>query len=194
MAFTNFDTKEINCKIIYFGAPASGKTANLRSVYASTASEIRSGLMEFADTEPQTPFFDFLPVSLGQVKDFHLKMHLFTIPVNSLYKSVPSVILKGVDGVIFVADSRLEALADTLECFYGMRKILADEGYNAADLPRVFQYNKRDHEDIVPLDVMRAELNPGRLPDYEAVATRSIGTMETLHSMAKQVIQRLAHG
>lgn len=193
MAFTNFDTKEINCKVIYFGPPASGKTANLKSIFASTSSEVRTGLLEVApDDGSSSRLFDFLPVSLGHIKDFHLKLHLFTIPTNSLYQSVPSVILKGVDGFVFVADSRIEAIADNIDCFAGVRRLLTETGYNIADLPRVFQYNKRDLPELAPVEILRNELNPGRMPEQEAVAVKSLGTMETLQAMAKQVVKRLA--
>jgi signal recognition particle receptor subunit beta len=191
VAFTNFDTREINCKIIYFGPAGSGKTANLRSIYASTSNEVRSGLLELSDPGGTTQFFDFLPISLGHIKDFHLKLHLFTIPTNSLYESVSSVILKGVDGFVFVADSRVEALADNIQSLLDARRLLTEEGYNAADLPRVIQYNKRDLGEAVPVEVLRQELNQVGSPEHEAIAIRSVGTMETLQSMAKMVIKRL---
>lgn len=191
MAFTNFDTKEINCKVIYFGPQGSGKTANLRAIYAGTSSEVRSGLLELNDPSGPTQFFDFLPISLGHVKDFHLKLHIFTLPVNSLYESVRSVILKGVDGFVFVADSRIESMADNIEAMLEAKRIMTDEGLNVAEMPRVIQYNKRDGKDIVPIDVMRAELNRSGYPDQEAVAIKSIGTMETLQAMAQLVVKRL---
>jgi signal recognition particle receptor subunit beta len=192
MAFTNFDTKEINCKIVYFGPRGAGKTANLRAIYGSTSTDVRSGLIELEGGEGPTRFFDFLPISLGQVRDFHLKLHLFTLPANSLYESVTSVILKGIDGFVFVADSRVEAMADNVQALRDTRRLLTEEGYNVADMPRVFQYNKSDLEDLVPAEILRAELNPGSLPDQKAVATQGVGTMETLQAMAKQVLKRLA--
>ena len=192
MAFTNFDTKEINCKVIYFGARGAGKTENLRSLLANTSTEVRSGLLELDDPAGTTRFFDFLPISLGHVKDFHLKLHLFTLPSNPLYESVSSVILKGVDGFVYVADSRVEAMADNVDGLAVARRQLAEEGYNVADLPRVIQYNKRDLPDLVPLEVMRAELNPGNMPDQKAVATQGVGTMETLQAMAKLILKRIA--
>lgn len=192
MAFTNFDTKEINCKIVYFGARGAGKTENLRSIYKNTSAEVRSGLLELEDAAGPTKFFDFLPISLGHVKDFHLKLHLYTLPTNSLYESVTSVILKGVDGFVYVADSRVEAMADNVEGLLAARRLLTEEGYNVADMPRVLQYNKRDLADLVPLEVLRQELNPGAVPDHKAVATQSVGTMETLQSMARLVMKKIA--
>jgi len=192
MAFTNFETKEINCKILYFGAPGSGKTTNLRAVYQQTSAEIKSGLLELSEGGGTTQFFDFLPVSLGQVRDYHLKLHLYALPPHTLYPTLNSVILKGVDGVIFVADSRLEWMAANIDHFLQMKRLLASEGYNVVDLPRVIQYNKRDTPARLPIEALRRELNPAGLPDQEAVATNGIGTVETLQLMAKLVLQKLA--
>jgi len=194
MAFTNFETKEINCKIIYFGPHGAGKTENLRSIYSNTSAEIRSGLLELNESKGATQFFDFLPVSMGFVKDFHLKLHLFTLPTNSLYESVSSVILKGVDGFVFVADSRVESMVYNVDSLTAAKRKLTEEGYNIAEMPRVIQYNKRDMNDLLPIDVLRAELNPGGVPDHEAVAMNSIGTMETLQTMAKSVIKKISSG
>ena len=150
-------------------------------------------MLELAQDQSSTKFFDFLPISLRKVQDFHLKIHLFTLPVNSLYKSVNKVMLKGVDGFVFVADSRIEAMADNVEALAGARRMLTEVGYNIADMPRVFQYNKRDLDNIMPVEVMRQELNPGLAPDHDSVATERQGTIETLESMAKLVLQKLVH-
>jgi len=192
MAFTNFETKEINCKIIYFGPRGAGKTENLRSIYKNSSADVRNGLIELDEGQGATRFFDFLPLSMGQVRDFHLKLHLFTLPANPLYESVQSVILKGVDGFVFVADSRVEAMADNVDGMSAARRILAAQGYNVSDMPRVIQYNKRDLGDVLPLELLRQELNPGQLPDQKAIASQSIGTMETLQAMAKLVLKKIA--
>lgn len=192
MAFTNFDTREINCKVLFFGPRGAGKTENLRSIYKNTSAEVRSGLLELEDEQGPTRFFDFLPISLGHVKDFHLKLHLYTLPTNSLYDSVGTVILKGVDGFVFVADSRVEAMADNAEALATARRLLTNEGYNVADMPRVFQFNKRDLPDVLPIEILRQELNPGAVPDHKAVATQGVGTMETLQSMASLILKKLA--
>ena len=192
MAFTNFDTREINCKVVYFGPRSGGKTENLRSVYKNTSAEVRSGLLELDDAAGPTRFFDFLPISLGHVKDFHIKLHLYTLPTNSLYESVATVILKGMDGFVFVADSRVEAMADNADALSNARRLLTEEGYNVADLPCIVQFNKRDLPDVLPLEILRQELNPGAVPDHKAVATQGVGTMETLQSMAKLILKKLA--
>ncbi len=192
MAFTNFDTKEINCKVIYVGPAGAGKTANLRSIYTSTSSEIRSGLLELSEQEGPTRFFDFLPVSLGHVRDFHVKLHIFTMPRNTFFESVSDIILRGVDGYVFVADSRVESMADNIESLLELKKLLADFGMNPSEMPRVIQYNKRDVKDAVPLEIMRQELNRMSSPEQEAIAIQSIGTMETLQLMAEGVLKKLA--
>ena len=193
MSFTNFDTKEINCKIIYFGPPGVGKTANLRALYKQTAEELQSGLVEMSAAIPRTQFFDFLPMSLGRVQDFHLKLHLFSLPLTPLYETVQSVVLKGLDGFIFVADSRVERLASNINYLNDLRRLLSEEGFNLTDLPRVIQYNRRDEPRAVPVEILKRELNPGGDPDQEAIATESTGTLETLQMMAKQVLYRLSH-
>lgn len=192
MAFTNFETREINCKVLYCGPKGSGKTANLRSLLQKTSADVKTGVLELGDVPGPTQFFDFLPISLGQVNDFHLKLHLVTLPQNSIYETLPSILVRGVDGVVFIADSRIESMVDNIESLAFMRRFLNDEGYSVADLPKVFQYNKRDLKNIVPLDVLRKELNLGRSPDNEAVALKNVGTLETLHAMAKLVLEKLS--
>lgn len=191
MAFTNFDTKEINCKIVYFGPKGAGKSANLRSILAKSSSEVKAGLFEIEDVG-STPYFEFLPVSLGYVKDYHIKLHLYTLPPFSLYESVVSTILKGIDGWVFVCDSRQEALYDNVSALEKARALLAAEGLNLGELPFVMQYNHTDAVRRVPLDLLRRDLNPQMLPDREAAAPNHLGTLETLHLMADQILAQLA--
>lgn len=191
MAFTNFESKEIHCKVVYFGAPGSGKTANLKSIFTATSAEVQSGLIELQDQSGATCYFDFLPLSLGRFRDFHLKLHLFTLPMNSLYHTVPTVILKGIDGFVFVADSRVECLADNAMYLQKCRKILLDEGFNIAELPRVIQYNKRDMPGAIEIEILRQELNPSKAPEFEAVATKGQGVIETLEGLAHLMTRNL---
>ena len=192
MAFTNFDTKEINCKVAYLGPQGAGKTANLRSIFKATSAEVKSGLLDFNDRTQSTEFFDFLPISLGHVKDFHIKLHLFTVPFNPLFGNLPAVLLKGLDGFVFVADSRFEAMSDNFVALNDSRRRLLDHGFNISDMPRVIQYNKRDQPETLSTEILRAELNPTDLPDFEAVATQDTGTMETLKSLTEQVLRKIA--
>lgn len=194
MAFTNFETKDIHCKVIYFGPASAGKSENLRSIFNQTSAEIRSGLLELQQEDGSTRYFDFLPLSIGQMGDYHVKMHLFTLPVSSLYQSTASVILRGVDGFVFVADSRVESLIENTKAMNKCRRLLQDEGYNVAELPRVIQYNKRDLDGILPIDILRKELNPAGYPDIEASATQNVGVMECLESLARQIMDKLEQG
>lgn len=192
MAFTNYETKEINCKVVYFGSRGAGKTENFRSIFKNTSKELQAGLLEIGDARESSHFFEFLPVSIGFVGQYHFKMHLYTLPFQGLYETVNSVILKGIDGYVFVADSRLEAMAANIQALTELKSVLTDEGYNVSELPRVFQYNKRDRQGVVSLDILRQELNPTAAPDHEAIATESKGTLETLQSMSKLVLQKLS--
>lgn len=192
MAFTNFETKEINCKIVYFGAEDSGKASNLRSLYETTSREIKSGLIELDKRKSENKTFSFLPISLGHVRDFHLKAHLFILPSSSLYETVPSVILKGIDGFVFVCNSEIKAMSKNVESFNITKKTLSEQGYNPIDMPKVIQYNKRDLKDIVPIELLKKEFNYSNFPEQEAIANQSIGTIETLESIAKQVIKKLS--
>lgn len=194
MAFTNFETKEIHCKIVYFGPKGSGKTENLRSIFNQTSSEIKSGLLELKQDDSSTRYFDFLPISVGQLGEFHIKMHLFTLPVSSLYESTASVILRGLDGFVFVADSRADCIVRNINALNKCKKILLAEGYNVADLPRVVQYNKRDLPDIFPIEILRQQLNPSGYPDVEASATNNLGITESLEAIAQQIMDKLEQG
>lgn len=192
MAFTNFDTKEINCKIFYFGPPYCGKTTNLRAIYKKTSLEFQSGLMRFEETTYPTRFFDFLPLSLGQIRDYHVKLHLYTLPTNSLYKHVNSVLLKGIDGFVFVVDSAFDALNENIKYLNYVKNILIDEGVNFLELPKVFQYNKRDLHDAIPVPILRQTLNTYGVNDNEAIASQGIGSMETLQQIAKLILKKLS--
>ena len=194
MAFTNFETKDIHCKVIYFGPAAAGKSENLKSIFNQTSAEIKSGLLELQQDDGSTRYFDFLPLSVGTLGEYHVKLHLFTLPVSSLYQSTASVILRGVDGFVFVADSRAECLVDNIKALNKCRKALQDEGYNVAELPRVIQYNKRDLPGIFPVEILRQELNAAGYPDIEAAATKSLGVMECLEAIARQIMDKLEQG
>lgn len=192
MAFTNFDTKEIHCKVLYCGPSGAGKTSNFRAVYGKTSQEIKSGLFEMAEKEG-IEFFEFLPLSLGYVKDFHIKVHLYALPAQPYYESMQTTILKGVDGLVFVADSRIEALADNIRTWQNVKKLLTNEGINFAELPFVIQYNKRDIDGALPIDLLKQEINTLNFPDLEAVAVEGIGTMETLHMVTKAVLGQIGY-
>lgn len=147
--------------------------------------------MELQEQDGSTRYFDFLPLSIGQLGDFQIRMHLFTLPVSNLYHSTSSIILRGVDGFVFVADSRVECLIENVEALRRCRKVLQDEGYNLHDLAKVIQYNKRDLQEVLPVALLRQELNPMGEPDMEASATANFGTVECLESIARQIMEKL---
>ena len=189
MAFTNFETREIHCKVLYLGPKGSGKTANFQDIYKQTALKHDQHRLKI---EPeQSPFFEFLPISLGYLRDFHLKLHLYTVSLSPLYSSVFPVLLKGVDGLVFVFDSSLEAIMNNRGAIQEAKDLLARHGYNFATLAKVIQFNKRDHEASLPIEILRRELNPVGITEVEASAVRSIGTMETVQAVAKQILDQL---
>ncbi len=192
MAFTNTDAKEINCKIVYLGAPKSGKTANLRAIYASLAQEVKAGLVELSEVAEQTKLFDFLPLSLGQVHGHHLKLHLLAMPLLTPHTTLRSILLRGVDGVVFVLDSSVERVGDNVDAFNEMKNIFKNEGLSVLQTPMVLQFNKRDLPNTVPLDILRSEFLLSGAQEIEAIATEELGTMETLKAVTKQILLKMA--
>lgn len=192
MAFANMETKEINCKVLYFGAKGAGKSTNFQTIYRQSQSRLSDD--SFVLEKDQVPFFEFIPISLGHLKDFHIKLHLYTLPSNPLLESVSTVMLKGIDGFVFVFDSRLSAMDENISHWHKVKEILSREGHNMITLPRVLQYNKRDHSEAVSLPILRKELNPGGSVDIEASALNAMGIMETLQQISKQVLDSLAKG
>jgi signal recognition particle receptor subunit beta len=193
MAFTNLETKEINCKIVYFGAKGSGKTANLRSIFSRTSPQTKTGLFELTgDDNPL--FYEFLPLSIGTVGDFHIKVHLYTLPNHDLYESVYSILLRGLDGFVFVGSCQFDQVADTVKEQARIKELLIREGYNLGDLPCVMQYNKADLMPEGKLDVLADELNTLGAETCKAVASQNIGTMETLELVTRKVLEQLTRG
>lgn len=195
MAFTNFDTREINCKIVYFGAKGAGASENLRSLYSLTSPEMKSGDFEWVPGSGAggLPFsFEFLPINLGMVRDYRIRLHLFTLPGLHLFPTLGSTMLKGIDGFVFVVDSRVDSISKNIAALNQARKQLMEAGYNLGELPRVIQYNQRDHENVVPVSILRQEFNPTDAPDQSAVATASEGTLETLRLLTAAILERLA--
>lgn len=189
MAFTNLETREINCKVLYLGPPGSGKTTNFQSIYQQRGLSLSQDRFQL---EPEkSPFFEFLPLSLGYLKDFQIRLHLYTMTLSPLYRTVSATLVKGVDGVVFVFDSRFAALEANLNCWRESKEIFSRLGQNLIMLPKVLQYNKRDHEEALPLELLRNELNPSGLPEVEASATMSRGTLETVQAIARAVLDQL---
>ena len=194
MSFINYSSREINCKLVYYGPGLCGKTTNLQYIYNKTREDAKGKMISLATETERTLFFDFLPLSLGEIRGFRTRFHLYTVPGQVFYDASRKLILKGVDGVCFVADSQMERMEANIESLENLRENLAEQGYDLDKLPYVVQYNKRDLPSAVPLDELAEMLNPTKVPEYEAVATIGTGVFDTLKALAKQVLQELRKG
>ena len=191
MAFANFETKEINCKIGYFGPEGCGKTANLHSIFRMTSAKMKTGLFELS-RKKNTEFFDFLPLSLGKINDFYLKMHLFSFPLVNLYKTASLMMMRGIDGYVFVTDSRLESVLANFEAVDQLKKIFDEVGDSFVNVPCVFQFNKIDLSDQQIVRALSEEINPLGHASFEAIAIESVGTLETLNAITKKILTQLS--
>jgi len=191
MSFINYSSREINCKIVYYGPGLCGKTTNLQYVYGKTNPDVKGKMISLATETERTLFFDFLPLSLGEIRGFKTRFHLYTVPGQVFYDASRKLILKGVDGVVFVADSQIERMEANVESLENLGVNLREQGYEIENVPYVVQYNKRDLPNAAPLDEMRRVLNPLGVPEFEACATVGTGVFETLKSVAKGVLSDL---
>jgi mutual gliding-motility protein MglA len=194
MSFINYMAREINCKIVYYGPGLCGKTTNLQYIYERTNPEAKGKMISLATETERTLFFDFLPLSLGEIRGFKTRFHLYTVPGQVFYDASRKLILKGVDGVIFVADSQIERLEANQESLENLRTNLAEQGYSLEKIPYVIQYNKRDLPNVVDTVELRELLNPMSVPEYEAVARTGVGVFDTLKAVSKLVLTELKRG
>jgi len=194
MSSINYSSREINAKIAYYGAGLCCKTTNLHYIYKKTNPDSKGKMISLATETERTLFFDFLPLALGEIRGFKTRFHLYTVPGQVFYDASRKLILKGVDGVVFVADSQVERMEANVESVENLRINLTEQGYNLDTVPYVIQYNKRDLPNCVPVAEMRAALNPRGVPDFEAVASDGTGVFDTLKAIAKQVIMELKKG
>ncbi len=188
MSFINYASREINCKIVYYGPGLCGKTTNLQFVYQKTAPDARGKMISLATETERTLFFDFLPLALGEIRGFKTRFHLYTVPGQVFYDASRKLILKGVDGVVFVADSQEERTDANIESLDNLRFNLTEQGYDLDKLPYVIQYNKRDLPNTIPIEELRRDLNTTNVPDFEACATTGEGVFETLKAVAKLIL------
>lgn len=194
MTFINYASREINCKIVYYGPGLGGKTTNLQYVYDKTAPAAKGKMISLATETDRTLFFDFLPLELGSVRGFKTRFHLYTVPGQVFYDASRKLILKGVDGVIFVADSQEERMDANIESLSNLEQNLKVQGYDLMKIPYVLQVNKRDLPNVVPIETMKQELLRKGEPIIEAVAYTGVGVFETLKAVAKQVLIELKKG
>ena len=191
MSFINYSSREINCKIVYYGPGLCGKTTNLQYIYNKTNPDLKGKMISLATETERTLFFDFLPLALGQIRGFKTRFHLYTVPGQVFYDASRKLILKGVDGVIFVADSQVERMEANIESLDNLRQNLGEQGYDLDKISCVVQYNKRDLPNAADLDEMKRLLNPNGVPDFEACATVGKGVFETLKAVARGVLRDL---
>lgn len=194
MSFINYASREINCKIVYYGPGLCGKTTNLQFVYQKTAPDAKGKMISLATETERTLFFDFLPLSLGEIRGFKTRFHLYTVPGQVFYDASRKLILKGVDGVVFVADSQEERIDANIESLENLRTNLKEQGYDLDKLPYIIQYNKRDLPGAMSVEELRRELNTTNVPEFEACATTGEGVFETLKAVAKLILVDLKKG
>ncbi len=194
MSFINYSSREINCKIVYYGPGLCGKTTNLQYIYNKTNPEAKGKMISLATETERTLFFDFLPLSLGEIRGFRTRFHLYTVPGQVFYDASRKLILKGVDGVVFVADSQIERMEANIESLHNLKDNLEEQGYHIDRIPYVIQYNKRDLPNAAPMAELEEVLNPNKVASFEGVATTGAGVFDTLKRVAKLVLTELKRG
>ena len=188
MTFINYAAREINCKIVYYGPGLCGKTTNIQFIYDKTGTAAKGKLISLATESERTLFFDFLPIELGTIRGFRTRFHLYTVPGQVFYDASRKLILKGVDGVVFVADSQEARMDANLESIRNLKENLREHGVAIEKVPYVLQINKRDLPTAVPLPEIEKALRIKNEPTFEAVASRGTGVFETLKAVVKAVL------
>jgi signal recognition particle receptor subunit beta len=194
MSFINYSSREINCKLVYYGPGLCGKTTNLHYIYAKTSPEAKGKMISLATETERTLFFDFLPLSLGEIRGFKTRFHLYTVPGQVFYDASRKLILKGVDGVVFVADSQEERMDANVEALENLQENMKEHGYDFMKIPYVLQLNKRDLPNALGVDALKKDLIKKSEPVFEAVAFQGVGVFETLKEVARQVLVELKKG
>ncbi len=191
MAYVNYTNREINAKIVYYGPGLSGKTTNILYIHKKLNPESRGKLVSLATQTDRTLFFDFLPVNIGEIGNFKIRIHLYTVPGQIFYNTTRKMVLKGVDGIVFVADSQKQMLEDNIESLNNLEENLKEYGKNIQEVPFVIQYNKRDLPDAMDLEELHRHLNKYKAPFFTAIATQGQGVLETLTGICRLVINKL---
>lgn len=192
MSLVNYSTREITCKIVYYGPGRSGKTSNLQYIHAFVPPDRRGAMTSLATETDRTLFFDFLPLDLGSISGFRTRLQLYTVPGQVYYGTTRRLVLRGADGVVFVVDSQPERFDDNLESFRSLHEHLSDDGRDPRTVPLVVQYNKRDLPGAVAVPRLEDVFNFRERPSFEAVAVEGEGVFPTLRSVSSLVLQRLS--
>lgn len=191
MSFINYASKEINCKIVYYGPGLGGKTTNLQYIYNSTQESQKGKMISLTGDTERTLFFDFLPLNIGEIRGFKTRFHLYTVPGQHFYDASRKLVLKGVDGIVFVADSQVEKMEENLTSLKSLDLNLKEQGYDLHHIPFVFQFNKRDTENPIPVRVLHEQLNSFGAEEIEASALKGVGVFDTLKAISKQVLRSI---
>ena len=194
MSFVNYSSREINCKIVYYGPGLCGKTTNLQYIHKRMDPDSRGKMISLATETERTLFFDFLPLSMGEVRGFKTRFHLYTVPGQVFYDASRRLILRGVDGVVFCADSQLTRMDANVESLENLRINLREQGYDPERIPLVMQYNKRDVNGVASVSELHALLNYRNVPEFESSALTGVGVFETLKAVIKLVLIDLKRG
>jgi signal recognition particle receptor subunit beta len=192
MSMINYASREINCKIVYYGTGLGGKTTNLEYIYSRVNPDTKGKMISLATETERTLFFDFLPIDLGEIRGFKTRFHLYTVPGQVYYNASRRLILKGVDGLVFVADSQASRAEANIESMHNLYDNLSTYGYDLQTIPFAIQYNKRDMPNILPVEQLRAQINPMAVPDFEGTAIEGKGVFETLSCVSKLVVKELS--
>lgn len=194
MSFLDPNAKELHCKIVYYGPSLGGKTTNLQWIYKETQGEPGSNLMEFGEENERTMLYDLYPIFVGNIRGYRTRFHIYTVPGQIVYDSHRKLIIKGIDGVVFVADSQRERMEENLVSLRELETNLKKEGYDISEIPLVIQYNKRDLPSAVPVSEIRTMLNRYNAPDFEAIASKGVGVLDTFKTISKLIITILKGG
>jgi hypothetical protein len=194
VSFINFAAREINCKIVYYGAGLGGKTTNLQWIFDQTRAQTGGKMISLATETDRTLFFDFLPLDLGTVRGFKTRFHLYTVPGQVFYDASRKLILRGVDGVVFVADSQEERMDANIEALENLEENLHQHSYDFKKIPYVLQLNKRDLPSALPIEELKTALLRKNEPVFEAVAFKGVGVFETLKECGRMVLAELKKG
>ncbi len=192
MASINYALKEISCKVVYYGPGMCGKTTNLQYIHQHTVEDKRGNMVSLATPGERTLFFDFLPLEASQIHGFRTKFQLYTVPGQVMYNSTRKLVLRAVDGVIFVCDSQWEKMRENVESFRNLLENLASYGYSLETTPYVVQYNKRDLENIAPVEYLQYVINPRQVPHFESIAIQGDGVFESLNCICTLVLAQMS--
>ena len=192
MSLVNYSTREITCKLVYYGPGRSGKTSNLQYIHAFVPEERKGPMVSLATETDRTLFFDFLPLDLGTISGFRTRMQLYTVPGQVYYNATRKLVLRGADGVVFVADSQAEQYDENIESLRNLHENLLEENIDLRDFPMVLQYNKRDLPGVLPVAELDDVLNFRGVPAFPAAAVAGEGVFDTLKSISQLVLQSLS--